>query len=426
MNVKIEDAGPCKKILRFEIPKETVEAELEKKLDEVCSSVIITGFRKGRAPRKLVEKRYGAQIKDEVRQSIVNDCYQKALEEYKLNPAGTPSFSEANLEIGQSFNFDITLEVWPTFEVNNYKGIKLHKKPVEVTDEDVEGVLRNLSLKKAQVTVVNDGKVEKGDQIICDCKIEVGGSTVFEDEDVEIFARDNCIIAGINVPDIATKLEGAESGKECILNVNTGKDFVKKEYRDQDATVRVMIKEIKRLTLPEVNEEFAKTLGYESLDDLKTNIRKQVEEGKKRQAEDDLRNQLLDILLDQTQFELPKEFVEHHTERRVYKHQMDLLRRGYPIEEIQKKTKAIKSASADSVMRELKASLILDYIAEKEKIFVTETEVEKRIADIARIYNTDIGRVRNLLERRGSLSYLRNDMRENKVLDFLLKEAKIE
>ena len=118
--------------------------------------------------------------------------------------------------------------------------------------------------------------------------------------------------------------------------------------------------------------------------------------------------------------------MNYHTEQRVYKHQLDLMKRGMPLEEIQKQTENIKNASAESVMRELKASIILDNIAEKEKIFVTENEVEQRIAAIARTYNTDVTRVRKQLERQGSLSYFRNEMRENKVINLLLKEAKIE
>jgi trigger factor len=202
--------------------------------------------------------------------------------------------------------------------------------------------------------------------------------------------------------------------------------FAKEEYRGKDAKLKLKVKEIKRLTPPEINEDFAKTLGFDSLEDLKSNIRKRVEIDKKRWVEDDLRNQILDMLLEQTKFELPQDLLSHHTEQRVYKHQLDLLNRGIPLEEIQKQTEAIKNASAESVMREIKASLILNHIAEKEKIFVTENEVEQQIADIARAYNTDTARVRKQLERRGNLSYLRSDMRENKVMNFLLKEAKVE
>lgn len=426
MNVTIEDAGPCKKVLKFEIPKETIESEFEKKTVEVCDTVELPGFRKGRAPRKLVEKRFGSQIKDEVKQSVVSDCYQKTLEEHKLNPVGTPKFSEIELEIGKPLNFDVTLEVWPSFEISQYKGLKLKKKSATVTEDELQKVLMDMAFRKAHLTVVKNGNVKKGDHIICDCIVELGGKTVFEDDDVEIPVVNGVTVVNTTIPDLATKLEGIKSGEDCEIDVKLSDTFIKEEHRGKDAKLKLKVKEIKRLTPPEVNEDFAKTLGFDSLEDLKSNIRKRVEIDKKRWVEDDLRNQILDILLDQTKFELPQDLLSYHTGQRVYKHQLDLLNRGVPLEEIQKQTEAIKNASAESVMRELKASLIMDYIAEKEKIFVTENEVEQRIIDIARAYNTDTTRVRKQLERQGNLSYLRNDMRENKVMNFLLKEAKIE
>ncbi|MFN3532482.1 MAG: trigger factor [Candidatus Brocadia sp.] len=426
MNVTIEDAGPCKKILKFEIPKETIESEFEKKTIEVCDTVELPGFRKGRAPRKLVEKRFGTQIKDEVKQSVVSDCYRKTIEEHKLNPVGNPKFSEIELEVGKPLMFDVTLEVLPSFEVNQYKGLKLKKKSASVTDEEVQKLLTDMAFRKAQLTVVKDGKVEKGDHIICDSKVEVNGNSVFEDDDIEIPVVEGIAVANTVIPDLTTKLEGLKSGEESKIDVKLSDNFVKEEYRGKDAKVRLKIKEIKRLIPPDINDDFAKTWGFDSLENLKSNIRKQVEIDKRRWVEDDLKNQVLDILLEQAKFELPQDFLNQHTVQRVYKHQLDLLNRGVPLEEIQKQTEAIKSASAESVMRELKASLVLNYIAEKEKIFVTENEVEQQIAYIARAYNTDTARVRKLLERQGNLSYLRSDMRENKVMNFLLKEAKIE
>ncbi|GAN32094.1 MAG: trigger factor [Candidatus Brocadia sp. AMX2] len=426
MNVTIEDAGPCKKVLKFEIPKETIEGEFEKKTIEVCDTVELPGFRKGRAPRKLVEKRFGSQIKDEVKQSVVSDCYQKTLEEQKLSPVGNPKFSEIELEMGKPLTFDVTLEVWPSFEINQYKGLKLKKKPANATDEDVQKVLMDMAFRKAQLTVVKEGTVKKGDHIIGDCKVEVGGNTVFEDDDVEIPVVNGVPVANTTIQDLAAKLENMKSGEECKIDVKLSDNFVKEEYRGKDAKIRLKVKEIKRLIPADIHDDFAKTMGFDSLEDFKSNIRKRIEIDKKKWVEDDLKNQVLDVLLDQTKLELPQDFLNHHTDQRVYKHQLDLLNRGVPLEEIQKQADAIKNASAESVMRELKASLIMNHIAEKEKIFITENEVEQQIADIARSYNTDIARVRKQLERQGNLSYLRNDMRENKVMNFLLKEASIE
>lgn len=386
----------------------------------------LPGFRKGRAPRKLVEKRFVTQIKDEVKHSVVSDCYQKTLEEHKLNPVGNPKFSEIELEMGKSLIFDVTLEVWPSFEVNHYRALKLKKKSASVTDEEVQKVLMDMALQKAQLTVVKDEKVKKGDQIICDSRVEVNGENVFEDDDIEIPVVNGITVADTKIPDLVTKLEGLKSGDKSKIDVKLSDDFVKEEYRRKDATLTLTVKEVKRLIPPDIKDDFARTLGFDSLDDLKSHIRKRVEVDKRRWVEDNLKNQALDILLEQAKFELPQDFLNQHTDQRVYKHQLDLLNRGVPLEEIQKQTEMIKNASTESVMREVKASLVLNNIAEKEKIFVTENEVEQQIADIARAYNTDTARVRRQLERQGNLSYLRSDMRENKVMNFLLKEAEIE
>ncbi len=425
MNVTIEDAGPCKKVLKFEIPTETIESEFEKKTQEVCGTVELPGFRKGCAPRKLIEKRFGTQIKDEVKQSLVNESYQKALEEHKINPVGDPKFGDVKMEMGQPLNFDVTLEVWPLFDVDNYKSLNLVRKSAAVADEEVETALQRLSFEKAQLSVVKDGAVKLGNQVICDCKVEVENVCVLEDEDVEVNVFNDTVIAHTTITDLVARMEGIKSGEVCTIDVQLSNNFPKAEYRGKPAKLKLTIKEIKQLTPPPINEDFAKMIGFDSLEDLKKRVRKQVEAEKKKWSDDILKSQLLDTLLEQVKFDLPQDLVNYHTEQRAYNQQMDLLNRGVPLEEIKKQDDIIKHASADSVMRELKVSLILDKVAEKEKIFVTENEVEQRIAELARSYNSDTARVRKQLERQGNLSNLRNEMRDSKVINLLLKEAKI-
>ena len=430
MNITIENAGPCKKLLKFEIPKEAIESELEKKTLEACSSVQLPGFRKGHVPRKLVEKRFETQIKEDVKQSLISESYEKALEENKIEPVGEPKFDpefgNLNLEIGKPLTFDVTLEVLPVFEVGQYKGLQLKKKAIDVSEEEIDKLLKELALQKAQFTVVSGGGIEEKDLIICDCKVEVNGITVFEDNDIEVSVVDGSKIAHTEIPELVKYLKGNTTGATCTINVVLSDTFNIKEYRGKEASIKLVVNEIKRLSPPEIDEDLAKTLNFKSLEDLKLNARKRLEINKNIWAENDLRTQILDTLLAQTQFDLPKDFINKHAEERVYKHQLDLVKRGVPFEEVQKQTESMKSVSEESVVKELKASLIIEYIAKKEKIFVTENEVEQRIVEITYSYNTDKKVVRKQLETQGNLSYLRNEMREDKTLAFLLKEAKIE
>ncbi|MBW7943707.1 MAG: hypothetical protein H3C64_15325, partial [Candidatus Kuenenia stuttgartiensis] len=295
-----------------------------------------------------------------------------------------------------------------------------------VSEEEIDKLLKELALQKAQFTVVSGGGIEEKDLIICDCKVEVNGITVFEDNDIEVSVVDGSKIAHTEIPELVKYLKGNTTGATCTINVVLSDTFNIKEYRGKEASIKLVVNEIKRLSPPEIDEDLAKTLNFKSLEDLKLNARKRLEINKNIWAENDLRTQILDTLLAQTQFDLPKDFINKHAEERVYKHQLDLVKRGVPFEEVQKQTESMKSASEESVVKELKASLIIEYIAKKEKIFVTENEVEQRIVEIAYSYNTDKKVVRKQLETQGNLSYLRNEMREDKTLAFLLKEAKIE
>ena len=204
-----------------------------KKTAEVCDTVELPGFRKGRAPRKLVEKRFGTQIKDDVKQSVVSDCYQKVLEEHKLNPVGNPQFGEIKLEMGQPLNFDVTLEVWPTFELGQYKGLKLKKKPSNITEEDMGKALQGMSLRKAQLTVVQDGSVKKGDHIICDCKVRPEEISFWKMMMLRFSLRTVLLLQNTPVPDLVTKLEGIKSGKECEVEIKLSDNFAKEEFRER-------------------------------------------------------------------------------------------------------------------------------------------------------------------------------------------------
>ncbi len=145
MNIEIEEVGPCKKLLKIEIPKEAIEGEWQKQLGEVSRMAKLPGFRKGKAPRKLLEKNYGDKIMDDVKRAVVSDSYQQAIENNKLSPVGDPDISDIDLELGKPLKFEVTLEVLPTFELGEYKGMQLKSKSVSVTDEDIDKALETIT-----------------------------------------------------------------------------------------------------------------------------------------------------------------------------------------------------------------------------------------------------------------------------------------
>jgi trigger factor len=425
MNIEIEEVGPCKKLLKFEIPKETIDDEWQKQLKEVARMAKVPGFRKGKAPRKLLEKNYGDKIMDDVKRAVVSGSYQQAIEENKLSPIGDPDIGNFDLELGKPLKFEITLEVLPTFELGDYKGMKLQRKPVSVTDEDIDKALETISKQKAQLAIVKTGKVKVEDFIICDCEVGINDEVVWSDQELEVMVSGSHV-ADINVPDLKDRLVGAKSGDKVSVDVELGDSFSVEQHRNKSAKMEISIKEIKRPKSPKIDDELAKQVGYDTLGELKEFMSKRLEMEKKRMAEGEMQEQISSKLIEMADFEMPEDMIKHHTNERLHKYQLDLVNKGTPQEEIEKHTEDMKSASEEAVVRDFKMSLVLEHIAEKERIFVTEDDVNRRISEMAGMYGLDAAGMKKQLEKMNSMSNLRHQLRESKTLNLLMKEANIE
>lgn len=425
MNIEIEEVGPCKKLLKIEISKEAIEDEWQKQLKEVARMANVPGFRKGKVPRKLLEKNYGDKITDEVKRAVVSNSYQQAIEKNKLSPIGDPDIGDIDLELGKPLKFEITLEVLPTFELGEYKGMQLKRKPVSVTDEDIDKALETISRQKAQLTVVKTGKVKDEDFIICDCEVGINGEVVWSDQELEVMVSGSHV-ADINVLDLKDSLVGAKSGDKVTIDVELGDSFSVEQHRNKSAKMEISIKEIKRPKSPEIDDELAKQVGYDSLGELKEFMSKRLEMEKKRMAEGEMQEQISSKLIEMADFDIPEDMIKQHTNERLHKYQLDLINKGTPQEEIEKHTEDLKNASEESVVRDFKMSLVLENIAEKERIFVTEDDVSRRISEMAGMYGLDVAGMKKQLEKMNSMSNLRHQLRENKTLSLLMKEANIE
>jgi trigger factor len=190
--------------------------------------------------------------------------------------------------------------------------------------------------------------------------------------------------------------------------------------------MEISIKEIKRPKSPEIDDELAKQVGYDSLGELKEFMSKRLEMEKKRMAEGELQEQISSKLIEMADFEMPEDMIKQHTSERLHKYQLDLINKGTPQEEIEKHSEDLKNASEESVVRDFKISLVLENIAEKERIFVTEDDVSRRISEMAGMYGLDVAGMKKQLEKMNSMSNLRHQLRENKTLSLLMKEANIE
>jgi trigger factor len=426
-NVTVEDVGPCKKHLKITIPKDDVQKKVEENYDKLKSSAVVAGFRKGHVPRKLLERRFSAEVLEDVKQALLSDASQKAVEEKDLKPIGEPSFDNVSFEPGKDCVFEITLEVEPEFDVPPYKGLNLAKAAAKVTPAEVEKGLEALRMRRAKLELMPaDTAVAADDLIVCDWRVVCGGETAADQKDAEVFVGGKRS-GGLDLEKpLSEALAGAKFGEAREVKGKFSDDYPVEKWRGKDCALTVTPKEIRRPRAPELNEEFAKAMDFDSVDELKKAVERSLLQGKEREVALALEQQLFDKLLEKAPFDLPQGVLKAQARNIMLRQQYRLRQRGVPDEEIEKHLEDLRNASEDAAARNLKIFFILDRIADKEKIYVTETEVEARIAAMANSYRMTPQRMRAQIEQEGSLSELRSGMREDKIVDFLLKNSTIE
>lgn len=425
MEVQVLDVGPCKKCLKIQVPAETVAEKINKSIEELVDTLALPGFRKGHVPRRLIEKRYGEQVQTEVKQEMLTESFEEAVKERSLDPIGEPKFDNVEFDPKNPLKFDVTFEVKPTFEIADYKGLRLVRKSSQVTDKDVDDTIESLRERRAVLSVVEGATVEANDVIICNAEATVGAEAAWKDENVEVPVAANAV-GPVSVPELSRSLQGAKTGETREIPVKLGPTFPKEEHRGKDAVLKVALSEIKRPVKAEVNDDLAKQFGFDTLADLKTNLRRRIEVDKTAAVQRALEEQVKDRLLQKVDFELPADMLAREADRVLHRVQLRLQYRGVPWEEIEKNVEDLKKSSQEHAQREFKTYFILQEIADKEKIYATESEIEARVALMAQNYGVPAVKMHRRLESDGSLDELRVQMREDKTVAFLLEKAEIE
>jgi len=423
MEIKVNDVGPCKKRISVSIPKEELTEQFDQSYEQLCRTVVIPGFRRGRAPRRLVERRFGDEVKEEVREKMLAKGFKEAIEKSNLEPFGEPGFDKIEFDPEKEMSFEVTLEVWPTFEVKDYKGLELKKKPAEPTEDEINETIEHIRFRYAQLTPV-DEPAREGDVVVCDYEVYVGDELIADDENAELAATGSNI-TGISAREAAKLLIGSKAGDEKKGKFTVTDAFPQERWRNKEADVKFVIKEVKRPEKPKLDEQFVKGLGYDSVKKFKEAVKDDLQRRKEAWVQADLERQMADLLLKKFEFDLPQDIVERQAESNLRRQQIRLLLSGVTRDELAKERERMRTASKESSARDLKMFILLQRIADAEKIYVTENELEERIAAIAYQRETTPDKLKQRLEKEGTLSVLRRQMRDEKTMKFLLDNAHI-
>jgi len=415
VDVAVEDAGPCKKRVKITVPHAEIQKKIEESYERLRESVVIDGFRKGHIPRKLMERRFGEEVVEEVKQTLLAESSEKAIEEHDLKVLGSPSFDDVDFALDKDCVFEITLEVRPEFELAEYKGLHLVRKAVEISDEEIERGIENIRMRRATLEVQSEDD--------CDWAINSDDEMVASEKDdqfVVIGKRFGGVELEKGIPEI---LEGAQSGDRREATGKILDSYPIEKWRGKECTVSMTVKEIRRPVLPELDDAFAGSLDFDSVDELKQAVIRAIQREKEHDIELDLERQIFDQLLATMPFELPEGVLKAQARNIMMRQQYRLRTRGIPESEIEKHLEELRDASEETAARSLKIFFILEKICDKEKIFVTENEVENRIAAMANSFRMSVAAMRKQIEQEGSMTELRASMREDKATGFLKEHA---
>ncbi len=422
MKSVVEDITTVKKKLIIELTPDEVAKELDKALADVGKKAKIPGFRPGKAPKNVVERHYGDEVKSEVVHRLVSESYLKAVQEHNLNPVDLPEIDNVStLDKNSPLTFSATVEVRPNFELGIYEGIEVKESTISVSDEEVSQTIDRLREMYAQLEVVEGRPLDKNDTAIIDFEGFRDGKTI---EGAK--ASDYMLSLGSNflIPGFEDQLVGMNRGETREIKITFPRDYTNKSLAGTDAVFTVTLKEIKKKVLPDLNDEFAKDIGNNaSVDELKEGIKKDIEYRKKNDQSSEQREELLSKIVDAHTFDIPPGMVDRELQSMARSHATRLSRQG-----IDMKTFDFAKFSEENkplAEKRVKGILLLDIIAEKEKIEVTEQEVTSAIAVMARSSGQTAEAVKKYYESLdGGVENLRSSLVREKTLSLLLSRAK--
>jgi trigger factor len=424
MKVQIETISPYEKKIFFEIPRQTVEEELESTYRALNRNVKLKGFRPGKVPRSILSRYYKTQIEEEVTSKLIMDSFQKAVAEHHLLPVAEPTVLDRALEEGKDFTCSLTVEVKPEFTVDRYVGLEVEMAAVSVSDEEVEAQLKILQDSHAPLKPLESSRpIREKDFVILDFEGSLSGKPL------DGWKVDNHLVevgSKTLVGDLDLQLIGLAQNEEKDVRMSLPENYLKKELAGKEIQVHLKIKEIKEKILPPMDDEWAKDVGdYHSLVDLKARLRQNLEEQKKGQARQAAQEKILDLLIERHSFPVPKSMVERQVQNLISRAEIRLAQQGMKLGERPVDHQKLLDSFQPIAEREIRGSLILEKIAEVEKLSVQETEVEEKLEKLAAQLKQRVEAVKKYYEKKDLGENLRAQMLEEKTLDFLMSQAKI-
>lgn len=426
MAYKMDTPKGCTRKLVFNFEKLDLKKEIEAAIVRKQKNVSLKGFRQGKAPLHMVKQIYGAQVEGEALDQFIQKEFYEAVTKENLKVVGYPAFENLNYKAGESINFDVTVEVFPEFELNDHKGLSFSKEKIEVTDAEIEDIKKGYLNSRAQMVAISEEKtaLKKGHTAVMNFQgVRANGDKPENMKGHEFLLE---IGSGQFIPGFEDGMIGMKKGEKKIIDVNFPENYHMADLQKENVKFDVELVEIKEKILPDFTDELCKEFGYESIADFQAKSKKQIEYRKERQVKEKLHQQVLEKLVEMNSFDVPNTLIERQKEYLKDDIKKNLMQQGFN-EEMTKQyfEKWVEDLNTKAAFQ-VRSGLILDKLARKYNIESTDTDLEKKIKETSESMGLEEEQVRKYYNSSSEVKQnLMFAIREEKTFEKLLEELKV-
>ncbi|MDQ2086673.1 trigger factor [Herbivorax sp. ANBcel31] len=427
MNVKLEQKEKNVVELEIEVEAEKFEEGLKKSFQKNAKKFNIPGFRKGKAPRNIIERYYGPEVLyEDALNAVFPEAYEEAVEETDIHPVDRPELDVKQIGVGENLIFTANVTVKPEVELGEYKGIEVEKKEVNISDEDVEKEIEKVAEKNARMVTVEDRGIQEGDIADIDFEGFIDGEP-FEGGKGSEFTLE--IGSGKFIPGFEEQLIGARPGDDIEVKVTFPEDYSSEELAGKEALFKVIVNDVKLKEMPVIDDEFAKDVSeFDTLDEYKEDLRKKLTESEEHKAKHEFEGQLIDKIVDNASVEIPKVMADKQLDIMMRDFDNNLRYQGYSLEQYlqmaQMDINVFKEQSRERAEKEVKTQLVLEKIGKEENVQASDEEFKEEIGKLSEKYQKAQEEFMKLL-RDDDIEYIKSTIIARKTVDILCENAKV-
>lgn len=428
LRAEIEPRGPCRRHVKITVPEQEIQRQFDESLKAFDRDMPIPGFRPGKAPRSLIRKRYRKEVSQQVRSALILACLEQIEKEQDLKAISEPELDFEAIELPDEgpleFAFDV--DVQPDFELPDYKGLTVRRPVVKLTDEQLQQYFDKALESQAEIVPKLEDGAELGDTILATIVFRDQGEEIQRFEEVEFRFVKELKLQDAWIRGLDQTLAGVRPTETRATQAEVIPDAADPDLKGRTIDVEFQVLDLKTTRRPELDEDLARSAGFESLEELKESYRKNLERQYRHEADQAVRRQVLDQLLQKVTIELPDELVRREQSSVLQRMINRLQNAGYPQNSIRAREAELRANAHETSLRNLKEFFLLSKIGEAEDLKVSDEDIEEEIQGLAFESDESPRRLRSQLEKSGGIEDLRNQLLDRRTIDRILEYSNVE